>query len=422
MQDDPTVATSTPAEDDSVRASLEAALGEWDKAPTETGDVTEDVVSSDRPRDEKGRFIKAEDPADPEFGKEKTEEEVRAKWEDEPEKKEKPQQEVKPEDVSEQAASEQDQGETDSTPKLVEGKPPPGWTIKSKAAWDNLPDHIRADIVKREEEVNNGFAKLQRYKGLDQYVDMAQSSGTTLEAALQNYVGMEQALRRNPMEGFLLIAQNIGISPQQLGQMFGAAPAQQQNQSHQNGQGQNGASGYQDLSSGDLDDPYVRAAVQQALGPVAQKLSSLESYLQSNYEADQNRRVSDAQKVVDEFTASPEYRYFSDVEGTINQLFESGMVQRTGDYRHDLKTAYDMACQLNAEVREALINDRLSKANAERQAQAEKAAAEKRARAEAAERAAVSVNGAPTGTASMPNAGSKGSVREDLLAAWDAYT
>jgi hypothetical protein len=152
-----------------------------------------------------------------------------------------------------------------------------------------------------------------------------------------------------------------------------------------------------------------------------EKLGSLEGYFQNLKQTDQQRQLSQAQKVVDEFAASDQYRYYSDVEETINNLLVKGLVTRTGDFRADLATAYDMACQLHPEVREALINERISKTEEKRRAEAEKAEADKRAKAASATRAAVSVRGAPSGPVSAP-AGSKGGVRDDLAAAWDAHS
>lgn len=406
MQDDLTGATSTPAEDNGVRADLEAALGDWDKTPEpEKTDVSTDVVehwSSAQKRDPQGRWKASDAP-------EKTEEEVRANWDAQTEQPKEPEAPVV-------AAEPEPEAKTEPETIVIEGSPPPGWSVQSKAAWDALPAHIRADIVKRETEVNNGFAKLRDYKGIDRYAEMAKRSGTTLETALERYVGMENLLRTDPQKGLLAVAHNMGINPQQLHQWFGGGNASAQPQPYQNGQG----NGYQaPPSQNDYDDPYVRAAVSAALQPVTQELGSLKDFLRGQQTANQERQVSEAQKVIDEFSALPENRYFSDVEGIINNLLEKGMVERTGNFRADLANAYQQACQLHPEVREAIFNDRLSKTEEKRKADAAKAEAERRAKAEAAQRAAVSVTGAPSGNPASTPSGSRGSVRDDLLAAWD---
>jgi hypothetical protein len=263
--------------------------------------------------------------------------------------------------------------------------------------------------------VDDGF---KTYSGLGKYVEMARNSGTTLDVALERYVNAEQALRQDPIQGLLNIAKNMGLTQQQLQQAFGGAPTAQP---PQNGQYQNGANGHDQQGQNDYDDPYVREAVNAALRPVTEEIGSLKTYFETMQKADQERQVSTAQQVIDEFKSSDAYRYFPNVEDTINRLFEGNMVNRTGDFRADLKTAYDMACNLHPEVREALINDRIRKTEEERKAAAAKATEEKRKSTEAKQRAAVSVRGAPSGPASSPT-GSKGSVREDLLAAWDGIT
>lgn len=404
MDPETTGATSTPAEDDSVRAELEAAWGAAESGTTEPGNgsggggdkadpaAAETQEAADaRARDERGRFAKKEDePAAAEGSA--------------------------PAAVAETAAAPggAENQVTEPVAQAVAARPPPGWSVQSKAAWDVLPDHIRADIAKREAEVDAGFAQYAGMKDVKPYADMARQSGTTLSAALENYVGMEQLLRKDFREGVFAIAKNMGVSPQQFQQMFGGAPAGQPNQNGQT----NGAT---DPAQADLDDPYVKAAVEAALRPVTQQLTTLQSNIHAQQQAAQNRELQSAETVVQEFQASDQYRYFSDVEGTINRLIERGMIELTGNHRADLATAYDMACQLHPEVREALVNDRISKTEAAKQAAAAKAASDKLAKTEAAKRASVSVRGAPSGPVSTPG-GSRGDVRADLEAAWGAHS
>lgn len=407
-------ATSTPAEHD-VRADLKAAFDGWTEnneealpnspgakqfdPPADEAKIDDDPRDDGRPRDEKGRFAKkAEgDEAEPGQGAGDPAEQP-------------PAAETKAEPA---ATDEQEPDEQAAAASKIEGAPPPGWSIKSKSEWDRLPEHIRADVIKREHEVDNGFAKLREYKPLEPYVEMARQSGTTLDQALERYTGMERLIRQDPVKGLQAIAHNMRIPAEKVLQAFGGAPAAP---SHQAG-GQNGAGG---SHGGNADDPYITEAVAPLLRPLVDKMTSLESAFQQQLTADQQRHVTAAQRVVDEFAQSSEYRYFSDVEGIINDLFEKGMVDRSGDFRADLTKAYDMACRIHPEVNETLINQRLSTTDEERRAAAAQADADSRAKAEAAKRAAVSVKGAPSGAVSSPQ-GSAGSVREDLRQAWQQH-
>ncbi len=99
-------------------------------------------------------------------------------------------------------------------------KPPPGWSRASKVAFDALPDAVKEAVAKREREVDQGFAKLKKYKGLDKYVEMAERSGTTLDKALEQYTGLEDLLRRDVFAGVGQILRNMGLNPHAVLQAY----------------------------------------------------------------------------------------------------------------------------------------------------------------------------------------------------------
>ena len=109
---------------------------------------------------------------------------------------------------------------------------PEGFTAAAKAEWANVPASVKSDITRRMSEMEagiNGYKqKLEPYQGLDQFAQLAQQGGTTLQAAMQNYHGMEQQLRADPIKGFQRIAANMGINFNQLAaQVANVAPNQQ---------------------------------------------------------------------------------------------------------------------------------------------------------------------------------------------------
>jgi hypothetical protein len=119
-------------------------------------------------------------------------------------------------------------------------QPPGGWSPKSKSEWDKLPEHIRADIAKREKEVADGFAQYEGMRELRPYVEMARGQGQTLKQALDRYVGIENALRTpQALQAILHIAGNAGYSPQRLVQEL--APQLGLNQQQGNHQDQSAA-------------------------------------------------------------------------------------------------------------------------------------------------------------------------------------
>jgi hypothetical protein len=279
---------------------------------------------SDRARDEHGRFVKASDKP--------TEVATEAKTQAQP--------------AAQQKAAEGEQPKPPLNPEAVASPlagPPPSWSVAAKTKWDSLPAEIKSEIAKREGEVAEGFAALRDYKDLKQFNDMARSSGTTLAAAMQHYVNMENIIRRDPAAGLSLIAQNAGLSQTQAAQLFAGLA-----QKFGGGQPQ-----------GQQDQDPLAELVSPMLNPVMQKLQALEGQLTARQQQEAAAADLAMQKAIEEFANDPQNRFFSNLSDQIAQLFESGMVKRTGNPAQDLRNAYDMAAGMNAEVREALIEQRL---------------------------------------------------------------
>lgn len=262
----------------------------------------------------------------------------------------------------------------EATPAAIKpsSSPPPGWSPKSKSEWEKLPEHIRADIAKREEEVAKGFSEYSGMKELRPYAEMAQSQGITLKGALDRYLGIENLLRQDVFKGLEQIASNYGLNRQQLAMYF--APE---------------AMGIQtpDGKPGQLDPSLL----QQHLNPLAQELQGLKALLSQQQQEQHNTAARAINTAIERFVADPAHRYYANVEDTMAQLIESGMVPRTGDFTADLQAAYDTACRLNPEIAELQLNERLAKQEDSKRA-AEKEAAEK------AKQASRSLTSSPAGT------------------------
>lgn len=283
--------------------------------------------------------------------------------------------------------------------------PPPGWSAQSKASWDKLPQHIRDDIAKREKEVSDGFA---RYQGLTPFDEMARRSGTTLPEALQRYTNLEGVLRRDADSGLMQVAQNLGWTQAEAAQHFARLASRLGFQGfagpHQNGTGTQPAA-----NQNGADDPILDA-LRPLMEPVLQKVGQLESVFTQAQQRDQARLADSVERIVGEFKADPKNRYYSNVEPAIERLLSTGMVERTGDFRRDLQTAYDVACRMSQEVQDALIKERTETAEAERRAK-EKEAADK------ALQASRSITGSSFSHAGVPAKKRDGMSYEDDLEA-----
>lgn len=203
--------------------------------------------------------------------------------------------------------------------------PPPGWSPTSKAAFDALPDAVKKDIAKREEEISAGFAKLTEYKGLDPYVEMARGNGTTLPESLERYVAAENLLDSNPINGILWLCERYQVHPANLLEAIG------QGQGHQQPPGQ---------------DPFA---------PVFSHIQTLDQRL-SQFEA--MREQSEDQAVnsqIEAFATDAQHKYFSNVRKEMGQLI--ALADQQGQTL-SMKDAYEKACWANPEIRELFIKDR----------------------------------------------------------------
>jgi hypothetical protein len=290
--------------------------------------------------------------------------------------------------------------ETDHATQKFEGNPPPGWSVASKAAWDKLPEHIRADIIKRETEVNTGFAQYAGMKELLPYQQRAQSQGGSLKQMLDGFIGLEEQLRQNPEHGFLTIANRLGISPQRLANSFSAYAGQS------NGQQGDYQEGYQQPAF----DPSL---LQQHLNPLSQEVNQLKSFVQQIQAAETTRYTTAFNAAQTRFTSEPDSRYFENVKPLMVKLFESGIVPETGDHYADLKAAYEKACNLTPEIAELRINERIAKTDEARR-KAEQEAAEK------ARLASRSITGSPAAGA-KDTSDTEDSIEADVRRAYRAH-
>ena len=195
-------------------------------------------------------------------------------------------------------------------------RPPPGWSPASKVAFDGLPESVKADIVKREAEVNQGFAKLSEYKPIEKYVDMAKQGGTTLDRALEAYTGIETLLRKDVFAGVEQVLKNVGVNPVAFAQAYlnrnGGAP-------------QKGAPG---------DQPVVHQP--QQIDPTA-----IVNQAVSAIRAEQQHK--EMQSEIVKFAADPKNRFYENVKPAMAQILQAGLAT-------NLQDAYDKACRLDPTV------------------------------------------------------------------------
>lgn len=330
--------TLETTDEPSLRDALESAFDEVESGADETGSAigaTDDLDEDGQPRDERGRWTKA-------------------------------QQEHYEAQQREQEAQAAEQG-GDAELRLA---PPPGWTPAAKAAYAALPPEVQEAVARREMEINNGFKKLQDYKGLDSFAEMARASGTTLKDAFERYKAAEDLLDRDFFGGTLSLCEMYGIHPVQLAQGIMAQ--------YGGGQGQQGAVAGLDQQS---------ALLARELAGIKDTVRTLMTEREQQEQQGINAYVSDfAQNNL----------YFEDVRKDMGYLIKTGQAD-------SLEDAYDKACWMNPQIRDLLIKERAAPQTAQ-------------ARVSQARRASGSLpTGAPAGNST---ASSANSIRGALEEAW----
>jgi hypothetical protein len=93
--------------------------------------------------------------------------------------------------------------------------PPRRWGQQAQAEWAAAPESVRASVQRMNKEFSQYYARTsadtEAMNAIRPYHQMAQQHGTTLERALNNYVGMENKLRQDPIAALDLIVNNLNL-------------------------------------------------------------------------------------------------------------------------------------------------------------------------------------------------------------------
>lgn len=393
--------TGSAPEADDLRTMIGAAWDEDAKAqetppvsPEPKEPVAEPQKADDRPRDEQGRFApKSEEPA-PETALKVAKEPVAAKSEpavaspgaQEPNKQ-----------TPAQAVAEGPAGEAQPA---GQHRPPPGWSVAAKAAFDKLPEPVQAAVAKREEEISNGFAKLAEYKGLDEYVSMARENGKALPEVLKAYINAENMLQADPINAIAYLARQYKAHPVQLiagiARSYGIDLRQLASQP-QGAPNQPGA----------VQPPGFDPRLMSHFQALESRQRTLEETLRQQETLREQAEQESVNGEIGQFAAKPENKYFDNVRETMGQLINTGAAK-------DLPDAYEKACWAHPEIRQLFINEQIEKSKAQ-------LAAEAKAKSEQAKRTSKSLSpGAPiTGSNARGVGTPNATVRDEIEAAWN---
>lgn len=245
-----------------------------------------------------------------------------------------------------------DEGSEVEVPAVVKKPAPQTWRPEAAQLWDQLPEKIQDEVLKREEDI---------FKGIEGYKQDA-AMGKDLRNVLAPYADMYRQYNVDPRQhiGSLLGMHKMLLtgSPQDkqelvlgLAKQFGVELGQQ--------------------TIPDYIDPE--------LDKVRQELATLRREQQAYFAQTQEAKISKATEEVEKFASDTKNAYFSELVNDIAELIEGS--KRQGK-QLSLPEAYEKAIWLNPSTRakeqarlqtEAL--EKQKKESAERAAKAAKATA-----------------------------------------------
>ena len=252
---------------------------------------------------------------------------------------------------------------------------PASWTPAAREAWNGVPEHARAEIHRREVEVQRVLHESASARQLSQELEQIvgphlgriQMNGVTPFQAIGNLFQVEQTLAQgSPHQQATMIAQLVrtyGIDIQMLDNALA------------NGQGPGGqpAGGNSDFRQ----QQAMQHWLQQQMAPYQQFMQNVQQR-QQQY----NQRVeAEAAQEIAAAEQNPEMEFFNDVRETMADIVE--VATRRG-IKLSMLEAYQQAIQIDPHVRSVLQSRQTQ------QTQQQSTVAAQRAK-----KAAVSISGAP---------------------------
>lgn len=145
-----------------------------------------------------------------------------------------------PAGARQQAGTAQQQG---AQPAHAEAKPsahaeaPRRFDEGARAQWDKVPESVRGATHRVIRELEQGYEKhkvaAQAFDEIRDFHELARRHGTTVRDALENYVGIERLLQRDPVAGLERIVANLGLkredgSPATLADIAASVPSREE--------------------------------------------------------------------------------------------------------------------------------------------------------------------------------------------------
>ena len=257
------------------------------------------------PKRENGKFAKAEPAQEPEA--KETQEPPEAKAD------------------GDEGTGQDDETKSRSSEDRDIDKPPARFLPRAKEKWADVDPDVRTEVLRATAEMEKGLQEHREShefrKELREFEEMAGQHGTTVKAALSNYVAIDNLLKSDPVAGIARVLNSIGISPQQYAQHVLSAPQQPP------------------------ADPTI-SRLEQTVQQLSQQLQQQQQASQTTQQEQQLQQVRNS--IIDPFRASlGENDRYDELEEDIAFFLNSDKIPSTLSAQKRLAAAYDMAERIN---------------------------------------------------------------------------
>jgi len=204
-------------------------------------------------------------------------------------------------------------------------KPPARFLPRAKEKWAEVDADVRGEVHRALQNAEKGLQEHREShefrKELREFEDMAREHGTTVKAAMTNYVAIDNLLKTDPVAGINRVLTSIGITPQQYAQHILNAPQQ----------------------------PPADPKVSQLERQIQQLTQQLQGVTQTTQQSQQEQQLQQVkQSIIEPFRASlgDDDRY-EELEEDIAFFLNSDKIPPTLSAQKRLAAAYDMAERIN---------------------------------------------------------------------------
>lgn len=137
--------------------------------------------------------------------------------------------------VAEKPATERAPADDRPSEGRKHAEPPARFLPEARAKWANVPNEVKAEIYRveqeRETEVSQYRESHENWQKVSKFDQMAKQHNTSVSDALERYTAVDGLLNSNPVEGIRRVLETVGITPEQYAQHVLSNPqahAQQQ--------------------------------------------------------------------------------------------------------------------------------------------------------------------------------------------------